>query len=66
VCLIDGEGKVAFVGHPASRHLEEDIETLLQGKKLHGVKHHEKQKEAEEEFFDLDLAKIDSEIANFT
>lgn len=36
VVLIDTHGKIAFAGHPASRKLEQDIETLLKGEKLSG------------------------------
>jgi hypothetical protein len=28
---------IAYAGHPASRELEKDIETLLKGEKLKGV-----------------------------
>jgi len=34
--LIDGKGKIVYVGHPATRKLEDDIETLLKGEKLTG------------------------------
>jgi len=34
--LLDTEGKVAFMGHPASRKFEEDFQTMLDGKKLTG------------------------------
>jgi len=34
--LLDTEGKVAFMGHPASRKFEDDFQTLLDGKKLTG------------------------------
>ena len=37
VVLIDGNGKVAYAGHPASRKIEEDIQTLSRGEKLKGV-----------------------------
>lgn len=37
VVLIDTHGKIAYAGHPASRKLEEDIQTLLKGEKLKGV-----------------------------
>lgn len=35
--VLDTEGKVAFMGHPASRTFEEDFQTLLDGKKLTGA-----------------------------
>lgn len=34
VVLIDTNGMIAFIGHPAERKLEADIETLLKGEKL--------------------------------
>ena len=37
VALVDTEGKIVFVGHPASRKLEEDINNLLAGEKLTGA-----------------------------
>jgi Thioredoxin-like len=36
VVLVDGNGKIVFAGHPATRKLEEDIDTLLKGEKLKG------------------------------
>ena len=35
--LVDGEGKIAFVGHPASIDLEKSIEKLAKGEKLDGA-----------------------------
>jgi hypothetical protein len=29
VLLVDKSGKIVFIGHPASRELEKDIDTLL-------------------------------------
>jgi hypothetical protein len=37
VLLIDGNGKIAFAGHPASRKLEEDLNDLAEGKPLTGA-----------------------------
>lgn len=34
--LLDTQGKVAFMGHPASRKFEDDFQTLLDGNKLTG------------------------------
>ena len=34
--LVDNRGKIAFIGHPSWRRLDEDIATLLEGKKLSG------------------------------
>jgi hypothetical protein len=34
--LIDTNGKIVYIGHPATRKLEEDIDTLLKGEKLKG------------------------------
>lgn len=36
VMLIDKQGTIAFVGHPAVRKLEDDIDTLLKGESLKG------------------------------
>ena len=36
VLLVDTNGKIVFVGHPASREIEKDIETLLKGEKITG------------------------------
>ena len=48
VVLIDTEGKIAYAGHPAERELEKDIETLLKGEKLSGVKGGDEDGEKEE------------------
>ena len=34
VVLVDGEGKIAYVGHPMSIDLEKSIEKLIKGEKL--------------------------------
>jgi hypothetical protein len=34
--LVDTEGKIVFIGHPNTRKLEEDFDTLLKGEKLVG------------------------------
>jgi len=36
VVLVDTNGKIVYIGHPASRKLEKDIDTLLNGEKLKG------------------------------
>ena len=36
VLLVDTNGTIVYIGHPASRKLEEDIDALLAGKKLEG------------------------------
>jgi thiol-disulfide isomerase/thioredoxin len=36
VLLVDTKGKIVFVGHPASRDLEKDIDALLKGETLSG------------------------------
>jgi len=35
--LVDTQGTIVFVGHPASRKLEEDINNLLAGGKITGA-----------------------------
>jgi hypothetical protein len=69
VVLIDIHGNIAYKGHPGKRNLEEDIETLLKGEKLAGIRvEDEAQPDVEDDasFKDLDLAKVDKEIAVFT
>jgi len=36
VLLVDTNGTIVYMGHPASRNLEEDIDALLAGKTLEG------------------------------
>jgi len=36
VLLVDTEGVIVFMGHPASRNIEKDIDALLKGEKLTG------------------------------
>lgn len=36
VWLVDTNGKIVFMGHPATRKLEEDIDALLEGKTITG------------------------------
>jgi len=36
VLLVDTEGTVVFMGHPASRKIDEDIRKLLKGEKITG------------------------------
>lgn len=50
VALIDTQGKIVFIGHPASRpNLEKDIDTLLAGEKISGKGCEPSQAAAEEE-----------------
>lgn len=65
VVLIDTEGKIAFAGHPAERNLEADIETLMKGDKLKGLKSAGGGAEEDETFKELDIAKVDEELTNF-
>jgi len=66
VCLIDTTGKIVFKGHPASRKLEEDIDTLLKGEKLSGVEEpgaaESDEQAANSEFTDEEM---DKAAANF-
>jgi hypothetical protein len=66
VVLIGGNGKIAFIGHPAERKLENDIETLLKGEELQGIKGAGGEESKEDgKFKELDNAKIDSELEKF-
>jgi hypothetical protein len=68
VLLIDSQGKIAYAGHPASRDLEKDIETLLKGEPLAGVKSDGEagaDEEDSEGFEEKDLEAIQSEMKRF-
>lgn len=66
VALIDTNGKVAFIGHPAERNIEQDIETLLKGESLKGVSGGAPSGgEADNEevkFTEQDLVKVEAEV----
>ena len=36
VVLVNKEGKIAFIGHPSWRRLDEDINNLIKGKNITG------------------------------
>ena len=69
VVLVDGKGKIVYVGHPATRELEKDIDTLLSGEKLTGQGTAPAGgAEADEEgetYQDLDLATVKEEMDRF-
>ena len=65
VLLVDTTGKIVFVGHPASRNIEEDINTLLKGESLTGEgtqtnsNEESKTEDASSDESKIDLAKAD-------
>lgn len=68
--LVDKEGKIVFVGHPANRELEKDLDTLLKGETLTGKGVGGETKpaeggESEPEGKEGDPAKINEEIDSF-
>jgi thiol-disulfide isomerase/thioredoxin len=65
VVLIDGEGKIAFVGHPMSTNLEQGIEKLLKGEKLGAAGGDDDDEESGESFAPLDLVKIREEMSRW-
>jgi len=74
VVLIDTHGKIAYAGHPATRKLEDDIETLIKGEKLTGdgvaAGSSEEGGETDDDlktqgFSDLDMSKVDKELNDF-
>ena len=70
VMLVDTEGKLAFVGHPAVRKLEEDIDTLIKGEKLTGegtagTSESEDRESGDQEYKDLDMEKISKDFEKF-
>lgn len=65
VVLIDTNGKLAYIGHPATRKLDQDIATLLKGEKLTGEgvgPGGEDEDEDKGEYKDLDLAAVRVEM----
>lgn len=71
VMLVDANGKLAFVGHPAVRKLEEDIDKLLKGEKLTGEgtgpsSDEDGAAEEDSDYKDLDLEKIRKDFDQFT
>jgi len=66
VVLIDKSGTIVFIGHPAERKLENDINTLLADKKLVGVKGGVEEDDGDNsEYIELDNAAIDKELEKF-
>ena len=64
--LVDGEGKIAFVGHPASIDLEKSIEKLAKGEKLDGAGgDDEDEKDDGSGYSQLDLTKIREEMGKW-
>lgn len=68
--LVGPEGKIVFVGHPSSRQLEKDIDTLLKGEKLTGKgTSNEGGADGEEgedaSFKDLDLTTVTAEMSRW-
>lgn len=65
VVLVDGEGKIAFVGHPASIDLEKAIEKLIKGEKLDAVGGEEDGEDDAGGYAKRDLSKIREEMARW-
>jgi len=68
VILIDTEGRIAFKGHPMERNLEQDIDSLIAGKKLKGKgieDGDEEEKEEDDLIEGLDFGEIDKEMQLF-
>ena len=62
--IINQNGKIAFKGHPHVRlNLEADIDTLLAGKELAGVKPlNEDDDQNPKDFVEMNKAQVDGEI----
>jgi hypothetical protein len=65
--LVDGEGKIAFVGHPASIDLKKSIEKLAKGEKLDGAGGDDEDEEKDDGsgFTQLDLTKVREEMGKW-
>lgn len=64
VVLIDTEGKIAFVGHPAEIDLEQGIEKLLKGQTLGGGAGGE-DGEDEGDYSEMDVSKVLTEMDSY-
>lgn len=67
-CLVDTHGNIVWIGHPASRNLEKDINDLLAEKKLEGVKSEEDdsdQEDDEDTSAPVDFLKAIEAVENF-
>ena len=68
VLLVDGEGKIAFAGHPSSIDIEKSIEKLVKGQKLDisgGQEEEEEEKDDWSGYSQLDLTKIREEMGKW-
>ena len=65
VVLIDAEGKIAYVGHPASLDLEKAIEKLLKGEKLAGAGGDDEEEGEAGGYKEVDIPAILTEMASF-
>ena len=63
VVLVDTEGKIAYVGHPAGTNLEQNIETLLKGEKIATAASENKKDQSSAE--GLAISKIKEELLEF-
>jgi len=64
VVLIDTQGKIAFVGHPAEIDLENGIEKLLKGQSLGGGDGGEDGEDGDD-YKELDTSKVLGEMETF-
>jgi len=62
VVLIDTKGVIVYIGHPASRDLEADINTLLKGEPLKGKGEKSEEKKEESASSTNNDAKITSDL----
>lgn len=63
--LVDKTGKIVFMGHPASRKIEEDIDNLLKGVALTGEGTSAKDEEAKEGDAAASKQPTDGELKKF-
>ena len=65
VLLVDTNGKLVFVGHPAEINLEDAIEKLLRGEALPDSQEDEQEGGDSARYKEIDLAKIRSELDSY-
>ena len=67
IVIIDGKGKIAYAGHPASRNVEEDLKTLAKGDSLKGVSSGGDDEEEDDgsAFKDTELSEVSKECERY-
>ena len=65
MALIDGNGKIAYMGHPAGTDLERDINTLMKGESLASAAKEGGASGSDDKYKELDLGKVHEDLEKF-